>query len=303
VIPKYISELFLRFDTVILPGLGAFILQNVPAEIKGETIVPPGKALCFNQTVKNNDGVLANYISEKEGMSFFDACARILEYVENTTKELNAGKEVSLERIGVLKNNSSGEIIFFPFSGTNYSVDSFGLTAIHAAPISKSVNKETAISSQRKKRKIPSAAIWIVAVVLLIGAGSAAVYFLKPDLLQKIGIVYKQQENKISENNVSSPHPVIDTAKVNQPDSSGYNMQQGPDVRYYIIAASFRIKENADNYVVQLNSQGNKSESIFMPEKNLYAVSYNVFSDKAEAEQALERFKATGNAAAWILEK
>lgn len=48
---------------------------------------------------------------------------------------------------------------------------------------------------------------------------------------------------------------------------------------------------------------GHKSEIIFVPEKKLYAVSYDVYYGKAQAEQALMVIKTSKNAAAWIMEK
>lgn len=313
-IPQYLSELLLRFDTVILPGLGSFQLKNVPASIKGESILPPGKILLFDTSVINNDGVLANYISEKNKISFFDACEQILEFVEKIQKELNKGNDVSLEKIGMLKRNSSGNIIFSADTGIDYSTDSFGLTSITATPHANKV-KETITTSDneehlpRKKKNFPVAAIWIIAVVMILGAGASGVYFLRPDLLMKIGInidrqkqndkpsvINKNQENISAANKKDSAKNILQT-------NNNAQSQQRDSVRYYIIAASFRIKENADNYAVQLNGMGHKSEIIFVPEKNLYAVSYNMYDDKAQAGQALEDIKTSKNPAAWIMEK
>lgn len=313
-IPQFLSELLLRFDSVILPGLGLFQLKNVPASIDGDIILPPGKILLFDPTVKNNDGVLANYFSEKNKVSFFDACEQILDFVEKIQKELNNGDDVNLEKIGVLKKNASGNLIFTADTSVDYNIDSFGLTSITVALHSNKVKEIKTISDNKeplhvKKKKIPVAAIWVMAVVLFLGSGITGIYFLRPDLLIKIGInKSREMQNdrsaiidKNKQNNSSANKK--DTVKNISQANSNNQTQQKDSVHYYIIAASFRIKGNADNYALQLRSTGHEPEIIFVPEKNLYAVSYNTYYDKTQAGQALEDIKATKNAAAWIMEK
>jgi hypothetical protein len=298
-IPQCLSELLLRFDTVVLPGLGAFSLKNIPASIKGNEISPPGKILLFDSSVKNNDGVLANYISEKDKISFFDACSRILEYVENIWNDLNNGNEVMLEKIGLLKRNTSGTINFIADTGINYNIDSFGLTSITAIPLTESQKEIKAKENiPDKKKKFPSVAIWIIAAFVIFASGITAAYFIKPDLFSRIGINIGPE--KI--NNSLTPND--STINGNQSDSirNSQSEKQG-NVSYYIIAASFRIKENADNYVISLSNRGHKPESFFMPEKGLYVVSYDAYDDKEKAEQVLSKIKENENAAAWILEK
>ncbi|MFH0865608.1 MAG: SPOR domain-containing protein [Bacteroidota bacterium] len=319
-IPQYLSELLLRFETVILPGLGLFHLKNIPASIKGDNILPPGKILLFDPSVKNNDGVLGNYISEKNRISFFNACELILEYVENVQKLLKSGNEVVLEKIGVLIKDPSGNICFSADTSINYNIDSFGLTSITAVPFPKTQKEKennAKIQTSGKKKKNHITAMWIIAFFVLVVAGITTVYFIKPDLFSRIGIninsqkrnnsiliADKKSDNNPSENkgeSVNQDDSIIKAVKANSVEIS--QTQQQGNVRYYIIAASFRIKGNADNYVIQLNSQGYKPESIFMPEKNLYVVSYDVYYVKTQAEQALAVIKTSGNQDAWILEK
>ena len=49
-IGKYVHELLLENDTVIIPGFGAFISNYKPAEIDEETneLKPPAKEVTFN---------------------------------------------------------------------------------------------------------------------------------------------------------------------------------------------------------------------------------------------------------------
>ncbi|HNW97167.1 MAG TPA: SPOR domain-containing protein [Bacteroidales bacterium] len=309
-IAQYLSELLLRFDTVVLPGLGTFQLKNVPATMSGNTIIPPGKKILFDPSLNVNDGVLANYISEKDRISFVDACSQIQNYVSNILKNLDEGNEITLEKIGILKKDDSGNLCFKADKGDIYNIDSFGLGSVSAIPLMGNTVEEKIISKKKTTHKL----IWIAAIVVLFIAGFTTVYFIKPGLLKGFGINNKisKQENSntvlntnqnknISENKVSTTNNKDSVITGKQDNITESPQQEG--VRYYIIAASFRIKENAENYAVRLTSKGYKSESIFLPERNLYVVSYDTYTDKTQANQALASILASENSAAWILEK
>ncbi|NTW31477.1 MAG: hypothetical protein HGB12_02435, partial [Bacteroidetes bacterium] len=66
-------------------------------------------------------------------------------------------------------------------------------------------------------------------------------------------------------------------------------------------AFGFRIKENAGKFAETLRQKNYNSEIIYMPDKGLYAVSYDSYSTKDEAKQALLNIAATENKDAWIL--
>jgi hypothetical protein len=59
-ITRHIEYLVSRHDCVVVPGWGAFIAQYEPARIDAESglIVPPSRAISFNQSVMHNDGLL-----------------------------------------------------------------------------------------------------------------------------------------------------------------------------------------------------------------------------------------------------
>lgn len=308
-IAQYLSELLFRFDTVVLPGLGTFQLKSVPATMSGNTIIPPGKILLFNSSLNVNDGVLANYISEKDRISFFDACSQIQDYVAAIHKNLDEGKDITLEKIGRLKKDNSGNLCFTADSGDAYNIDSFGLGSVTAIPLAEEKIIEKLNSTKRNSRTI----IWIASVLFLLIAGFTIVYLLMPDLFRKskpVSVAQKQNitikfsdknnHEQLSENKdttVMNKDTIKQGTQINNSEIS----QTG--IKYYIIAASFRIKENADNYVIQLNGKGHKSESIYLPERNLYVVSYDAYTDKTQAEQVLATINTSQNSAAWILEK
>ncbi len=129
---KYIHELLLENDLVIIPGFGAFISNYKPAEIKPETniINPPSKEVSFNRQIRNNDGLLVGSVAQGEAVSHFDALKLIENEREDMLYNLDKGEKVILDETGELLVTKSGEIEFHPFKNENLLLDSFGLDAI-----------------------------------------------------------------------------------------------------------------------------------------------------------------------------
>ncbi len=75
------------------------------------------------------------------------------------------------------------------------------------------------------------------------------------------------------------------------------------DASYAIIIGAFKIRENAEKFVTQLNSKG-ASASIFDQSKTgLYRVAIATSSSKGEAEQLLSQAKSGEFSGAWLLAK
>ena len=71
-----INVLLYTNDCVTVPGLGSFIVNkfsSVYDENKG-IFYPPSRRISFNSKIKNNDGLIANLISNKLGIEYKDAC-------------------------------------------------------------------------------------------------------------------------------------------------------------------------------------------------------------------------------------
>ena len=65
---KAINSLLYNNDCVTVPGFGSFIVNkfsSVYDEKKGK-FYPPSRRVSFNPKIKNNDGLLAKFISEKD---------------------------------------------------------------------------------------------------------------------------------------------------------------------------------------------------------------------------------------------
>ncbi len=132
-ISKYINQLLYNHECVIISGLGAFISYNEVTTIdkKKNYFTPNKKFISFNSEIKKNDGLLANYISEIENISYEEACIAVATFTKNIVLKINNGEVFYFESIGNLKINSIGEIVFNSDNKINFDPDFFGLDSFY----------------------------------------------------------------------------------------------------------------------------------------------------------------------------
>lgn len=136
---KYISELLMEHDCVVVPGLGGFVANYAPAEINSSRhiIFPPYKKIVFNRKLKNNDGLLAEYISAVEQKTFSEATIFLNHFSDNLIKRLEKGEIILIESVGTLAMGAENNISFEPNTSTNLLTSSFGLESIQALPVNR----------------------------------------------------------------------------------------------------------------------------------------------------------------------
>ena len=138
-IETYISELLYRHDCVILPGLGGLITNYRSAKIHpvSHTIQPPSKSIRFNVNLKEDDGLLVNYLASCEAISYASAQSKIERFVFTIKNNLEHKKEAKLSKIGTLHLDVNDTLSFEPDTEVNYLLNSFGLDAVQSPPIMK----------------------------------------------------------------------------------------------------------------------------------------------------------------------
>ncbi len=130
VIRKLIGE----YEFVIIPGFGALLSHQVPAVYDGNSgiFAPPVKRLAFNEYLKLDDGLLANYISRHEKVTHADAVEYIKGYTDRLRSGLDMNGEASIAGIGEFKQNVEGKLIFEPNTGKYFKDEWYGFEKIKA---------------------------------------------------------------------------------------------------------------------------------------------------------------------------
>ena len=114
-IAQHIEYLLMRHDCVVVPGLGAFLVNDEPARYVAEThsFLPPSRTIGFNPEVRHNDALLSGSISRRERVSLEAARNRLDMEVASLRCQLDVCGEVPIANLGLLVRGDSPEYPVF----------------------------------------------------------------------------------------------------------------------------------------------------------------------------------------------
>ena len=334
----YISELLYRHDCVIIPGLGGLITNYRSAQIHpvSHTLRPPSKSIRFNVNLQEGDGLLANYVSSCESISFSSAQSKIERFVFSIQNDLEHKKEAILPKIGVLSVDINGIISFEPDLKVNFLPDAFGLEAIQSPAIlrkSKGIDMSKQIYQGAKSIQAQKTSFnWKVAAVLipLIGLSTylslqqesivdkyANYAYLNPFKEKPISVYVPRaieiKEKKIElKETITAPNSVsekinrntelITEVKVIKNIPSPIIKTTVVSKSFHLIAGCFSSKLNAINLVNQLKKEGFASSIIGQNKNGLFRVAFQSYKSRKLAVTEMKKLKNSGKST-WLLKK
>ena len=332
----YISDLLYRHDCVIIPGLGGLITNYRSAQIHpvSHTFRPPSKSIRFNVNLKEDDGLLANYVSSCESISFASAQSKIERFVFSIQNDLEHKKEARLPKIGVLSVDLNGILSFEPDHNVNYLPDAFGLEAIQSPAIhrkSKGIDVSEQIYRSAKSIQTQKTSFnWKVAAVLIpliglstyvsfqqeaIGDKYANYAYLNP-FKEKPASVYVPRAIEVKEKTIelketkitTTPKTVVVTFKENT-EVKAKKTIPAPSVKstfvskpFHLVAGCFSSKLNANNLVTKLKSEGFEASMIGQNENGLFRVAFQSYFSREHAVSEMKKLKDSGKST-WLLKK
>lgn len=98
---QYLQELIKENNRVIIPSFGAFIM----AKEKGFSIL-------FNNFLSFNDGLLVDFVSEKEDLNREAALDKVMHYVEQLKRTLDSSGFYTLKGLGTFTKDANGILRF-----------------------------------------------------------------------------------------------------------------------------------------------------------------------------------------------
>ena len=154
---KYITELLLEHECVIVPEFGAFISKETPATLDyvNHILTPPSKEVAFNGQLLTDDGLLIGYVAEKQGVSMTDAAKMVHDFSMRSLAVIEASGTIRLDGFGVLSRVNSRDYVFQLDDNMNLLGDAYGLTTLKAQPIyRRETYKQIAeqIATEQKKK-------------------------------------------------------------------------------------------------------------------------------------------------------
>ncbi len=310
-INTHIKDLLFKYDLVLIPGFGAFISEYIPAEINksNNVIIPPSKNIFFNSDYKLDDGLLVNYIIEKEGVSANEAKKEINTFIYDIRKIIKEKGYFLFKGIGKLFF-SKGRYTFEQYFKANFLLDSYGMTEI--ALDSKENITTTTKKSERRKELKPSTRIYdrsrTKRRILIYTPIAAALIFLfvyidmvsfNDELLYPTE--YKAYQKEASKNKkVDENIKLVEKIDPAADKREALLYREGRVEKYLIIAGSFKSLTNAEEFAYNLEKKGYSPQII---EGKLFRVSLGGFETRSKAEEELNRLKSASTPSLWILSK
>jgi hypothetical protein len=326
-IEQTISELLVEYDCVVIPGFGGFIGNYNPAVIlsTSHTFLPPSKSLLFNINLRQNDGLLATYLSRNEKITYPQALNEIEQLVTQWHSALNTGQTVEFKKLGQLIKDPEGNLQFTQTKEVNYLGESYGLTsfvspAIRRDGFQRKLEKKITgylDSSPKSTRIIPKGLKWAAILALPIGVATLfgvinfeRIKTISTDyagiLIPEISKTTAKQPiviNPVKKKSTSklNVHPALQVKTETQQASVKLQVVQTKPGDFAIIIGAFKFKENAENLVIDLKAKGYDAAIVGQTRTGLYRVSLNSFNDKEKAIQQLALVRSGQYPGAWLL--
>ena len=292
---KDISYLLYYNDCVILPNFGAFVLKSKSAYIEDNEFFPPSKYVSFNSMLKDNDGLLAKFISEERRISYKKSLKLISDEVKLLNEKLSEDLIFDTEYLGIFELKEKNTLIFNPDFSINFDSSVFGLNSFVRKPIINISSKRAADKSQFDTNNLLRYAAIFISILGLSYFG----YFnynnyLNNEKLKNIAIA----QEKILEN--------VQTATFNLGDLPPINVNvKAPIVKdnstyYSVIAGAFRSRRNAEKHLNTLIIDGYQASYTTVNPKGLFRVAYARLKTRKEAAELILKIKTSGQDA-WLL--
>ena len=295
---SYINDLLYRYDCVIVPNFGGFVSNAISARMNEftHTFYPPTKQITFNAHLKNNDGLLANYIASSKNISFNAANSFILSEVRNWKRQLES-ESLLINKVGSLTLNKEKQLIFTPDTVSNYLLETFGMTAVTSPEIKREVyvaqtNKTAKVLAHKRPTRFLkyAATAAILLTVGTIGWNGYQDNQLKAQQAKQLQDVEKKIESATFV--INNPLPTIQL-----------NIEKEAPKKYHIIAGAFEFPINAEKKLKQLKAKGFKAHILGKNAYGLTQVAYESFSSRTVALKRLEEIRVIDSKDAWFLPK
>ena len=159
-IAEAISDLLFVRDTVVVPGLGAFVKKPVSAKVNpvANYFAMPSSEIVFDANLREDNELVVNYMSEKNDIPKEEAQKLLSMFVSDCFNSLKQGKKVVLNQIGTLSYDWASDLVFEQDKSVNYNADTFGLCDFTPEPVLRSKTKDeikTEIEQQQKDKNTP----------------------------------------------------------------------------------------------------------------------------------------------------
>ena len=300
---KYLEFLLPIHNCVIIPDLGAFILNKENAKIHDGQVCPPRYIISFNSALTHDDGILTSFIMKDKNIAYNSVSYEIKDSVRSIKSELKNGHSVDCGNLGALSIDIENNILFSP----NNRYIHPELLGLYPTRIQYLEQINSAISKGRKHvslKYITGGIAAVSAAIMLFIAPSIHIYnnvlptTQNASFLSSItsSISNSEKENKIVE------FPMVNEIVTKGNVAEDISVQ--PPRIYYIIVGGEDTRSRAGLLLNKIKQAGfSNADIVQSPDRfRIYIAS---FYDKTEAESYLDKFREENPEykTAWLFSK
>lgn len=322
-IAEAISNLLFEHETVVVPGLGAFVKKPVSAKVDWMTnrFTPPSSRVEFDAALREDNDLVVRYITEFDGVSEEEAQKALTAFVVDVFETLKTDKPFVLDGVGSLNYDTNGNITFEADGAANFNSDAFGLTDFSVQPVPpvehKQVADEEDYEDDDEDELKSSPWFWaLLAACILVGGFFG---------LKWLGVFNKETTQPVVVTNTPVEQPVAptviyDTLEAVQPDADTLEAtlpsveMTTPSVEvstlsltrkvapteYRVVAGCYDREEHALWYANVLHDAG-YAEVFYEQHGERWFVSFAHYATFDEALEALNEIRKNTTYQAWIL--
>ena len=324
---KKIEELLYFHECVTVPNFGSFLVSDTTAKVDSKIgkFISPKRKVSFNALIKQNDGILAKYISSNNKISYQNALEIIDEMIKIWDKKLKIDTLI-FKNIGEFYLNAEDKICFQAFNTKNFSYDFFGLEDFTRLPLNKDelkiiTNKENNTKNiimdndrkenlafepeskdSKKKGKFKIVAIISSLIVLSICGYYFGNQYIQNERIRSTEVAQEKIKNNVQKAtyDIGSISSLELNVKANIETIEDDTVLVEGDF-FSVIAGSFRDERNAEKLLKKLKSEGFNASFAKNSPSGLFRVAYGRLKTKREAYQLLNFVKFTLELDAWYL--
>lgn len=260
---KHIGLQLLRHRCAVLPSLGGFVLEHVPArfDIESKLAHPPTTQVYFNEALTHHDGLMTESYAHQYGISLRRARIMLEEDIRSLRQTLVAQRHQTLEGLGMLSLGSEGQVIFTASAVPSAQLDalSYGLSSVSVPTVlvgEEPAEPETSHETRADDRqfvhlRIPRRALHYAAVVVLAMVALLLPWGHSVDQVESFTAGFapsKQTVEVLTTTLTREEVPPTVQQEVAEPAASTGNRLAPVVGRHYVIAATERTQERIEQH-------------------------------------------------------
>lgn len=328
-ISRYIVEYIQEHPKLIVPGLGTFYKEEIPAQFDAakNTFLPPSEKILF-QSEYSNDSALQQFIASKEKAKAKSIQQFIEQYVNNLTDLLANTEEIKIDGLGTFTKKRN-KLHFSADKTLERSNAFFGLKPLKdlAEPsteeVKTQVTVETVPAAVEEQEELIAAAIEVeeqeessggtfkkvlLFILIILLTTLAIVQSFFPSYLS---VFWNKPSTEISpvdtlstaKDSIAAPDTtaVVDTMSIAADSITTSTAVAKPsEPSFEIIVAAFHKQSEADEFIQELATRNLQAHAIQTKKGGLLKISIGTYANEQDAIAALAKTHKELAKNAWI---